>query len=78
MQPELSAVVAAFERVGDSIDPVEKEMILRVAAQVREALGTNDTRRLQVANATLDDATQGLAAAVVEKAMQDATIKGST
>ena len=74
----LSAIAAAFERVGDSIDPAEKEIILRVAAQVREALGTNDTRRLQVANATLDDATQGLAAAVVEKAMQDATIKGPT
>jgi molecular chaperone DnaK len=74
----LSAIAAAFERVGDSIDPAEKEIILSVAAQVREALGTNETRRLQVANATLDDATQGLAAAVVEKAMQDATIKGST
>jgi hypothetical protein len=45
---------------------------------VREALETNDTKRLQAANARLDDATEGLAAAVVEKAMQDATITGST
>jgi molecular chaperone DnaK len=74
----LSAVAVAFERVGDSIDPIEKERILRAVAQVREALGTNDTKRLQAANATLDDATQGLAAAVVEKAMQDATITGAT
>ncbi len=73
----LSAVEAAFARVGDSIDPDEKETILRAAAALREALGTNDTRRLQAANAALDDATQGLAAALVEKAMQAATITGS-
>jgi molecular chaperone DnaK len=73
----LSAVDAAFERVGDSIDPGEKEEILRAAAALREAVVTNDTRRLQAANAALDDATQGLAAAVVEKAMQAATITGS-
>lgn len=73
----LGAVEAAFERVGDSIDPAEKETILRAAAALREAVGTNDTRRLQAANAALDDATQGLAAAVVEKAMQAATITGS-
>jgi molecular chaperone DnaK len=68
----LGAVDAAFERVGDSIDPVEKEMILGAAEKLREALGANDTKRLQAANARLDDATQGLAAAVVEKAMQAA------
>jgi molecular chaperone DnaK len=73
----LGAVAAAFARVGDSIDPAEKEIILRTAATLREALGTNDSRRLQAANAALDDATQGLAAAVVEKAMQAATVTGS-
>jgi hypothetical protein len=73
----LAAVEAAFERVGDSIDPVEKEAIRRAAAALREAVGTNDTRRLQAANTVLDDATQGLAAAVVEKAMQAATITAS-
>jgi molecular chaperone DnaK len=70
----LGAVEAAFERVGDSIDSAEKETILRAAGKLREALGTNDTKRLQTANAILDDATQGLAAAVVEKAMQVAVI----
>jgi molecular chaperone DnaK len=73
----LGAVEAAFKTVGDSIEPIEKETILRATAALREALGTNDTRRLQAANAALDDATQGLAAAIVEKAMQAATIKGS-
>ena len=68
----LGAVEAAFQRVGDSVDPVEKETILRAAAKLREALTTNDTKRLQAANSALDDATQGLAAAVVEKAMQAA------
>jgi molecular chaperone DnaK len=68
----LGAVEAAFARVGDSIDAGEKETILLAAARLREALGTNDTRRLQAANAALDDATQGLAAAVVEKAIQAA------
>jgi molecular chaperone DnaK len=68
----LGAVEAAFTRVGESIDPTEKETILSAAAKLREALDTNDTRRLQAANAVLDDATQGLAAAVVEKAMQAA------
>lgn len=66
----LGAVEVAFERVGDSIAPGEKEIILRAAAKLREALGTSDTKRLQAANAMLDDATQGLAAAVVERAMQ--------
>lgn len=68
----LGAVEAAFARVGDSIDPGEKETILLAVARLREALGTNETKRLQAANAALDDATQGLAAAVVEKAMQAA------
>jgi molecular chaperone DnaK len=69
----LVAVDAAFERVGDSIDPTEKKTILSAAANLREALATTDTKRLQTANAALDDATQKLAAAVVEKAMQAAT-----
>jgi molecular chaperone DnaK len=73
----LAAVGAAFERVGDSISSDEKEEILRSVAKVREALEANEIKRLQAANATLDDATQGLAAAVVEKAMQAAAIKGS-
>jgi molecular chaperone DnaK len=66
----LAAVEAAFAQLGDAIDPAEKEKIERAAAQVREALVTHDARRLQTANSALDDATQGLAAAIVEKAMR--------
>jgi molecular chaperone DnaK len=68
----LNAVEAAFAQVGDSVDAREKEMIQQAATRVREALGTNDTRGLQAANSALDEATQGLAAALVEKAMQAA------
>jgi molecular chaperone DnaK len=68
----LGAVEAALAQVADSIDPGEKETILRAAATLREALGTSDVKRLKAANATLDEATQGLAAAVVEKAIQAA------
>jgi molecular chaperone DnaK len=66
----LGAVAAAFAQMGDSIEQGEKETILRAAANVREVLPTRETRKLQAANAALDDATQGLAAAIVEKAMR--------
>lgn len=68
----LAAVDAALARIGDSFDPAEREIIQRAVADVREALPTKDARKLQAANAALDNATQGLAAAVVEKAMQAA------
>ena len=68
----LSAVEAAFAQVGDEIDPAEKERIKSAAAHVRETLAMRDARKLQGANAALDEATQGLAAAIVEKAMRAA------
>jgi molecular chaperone DnaK len=68
----LGAVDAAFQRIGESFDPSEREAILRAVAQVREVLPTNDARKLQAANAALDDATQTLAAAIVERAIQAA------
>jgi molecular chaperone DnaK len=66
----LSAVEAAFAQVGDEIDPVEKEKIENAAAHVRAILTLRDARKLQSANTALDEATQGLAAAIVEKAMR--------
>jgi molecular chaperone DnaK len=66
----LSAVGAAFAQVGDEIDPAEREKIVTEAARVRELLATRDARKLQTANTALDEATQGLAAAIVEKAMR--------
>jgi molecular chaperone DnaK len=66
----LGAVNAAFAQMEDAIDPAEKEKILGAAMQVREALATHDARKLQAANSALDEATQELAAAIVEKAMR--------
>jgi molecular chaperone DnaK len=66
----LTAVQAAFEQMGDAIEPAEKEKITRAAADVRAMLATRDALKLQSANAALDEATQNLAAAVVEKAMR--------
>jgi molecular chaperone DnaK len=66
----LRAVETAFARMGVGIEPAEKEKIASAAAQVREALGEHDVRKLQSANNALDEATQTLAAAIVEKAMQ--------
>jgi molecular chaperone DnaK len=66
----LSAVDAAFAQMGDTIDPAEKEKIEQAAAEVRKALGSRDARKLQSANSALDEATQALAATIVEKAMR--------
>jgi molecular chaperone DnaK len=66
----LGAVEAAFAQMGDAMDAAEKEKIEAAAADVRTILGTHDARKLQAANSALDEATQGLAAALVEKAMQ--------
>jgi molecular chaperone DnaK len=66
----LNAVDAAFAQMGDGIEPAEKQTIERATIQVREELATHDARKLQAANSALDEATQGLAAAIVEKAMR--------
>ena len=69
----LGAVEAAFAQMGDAIDPVEKKAIQDAAGHVKEALGMNDARQLKAANTVLDEATQSLAAAIVEKAMRSAS-----
>jgi molecular chaperone DnaK len=66
----LRAVEAAFAQIGDGIDPVEKKKIDAAAVAVRQALETQDARKLKIANDALDDVTQSLAAAIVEKAIQ--------
>jgi molecular chaperone DnaK len=66
----LGAVEAAFAQMGDAIDAEEKEKIEQAASKVREALMTRDARKLQAANGALDEATQELAAAIVEKAIR--------
>jgi molecular chaperone DnaK len=69
----LNAVDAAFERIGDSLASNERDAILFAARHVREALASNDARKLKAANSALDDATQELAAALVEQAIQAAS-----
>jgi molecular chaperone DnaK len=69
----LGAVETALARVGDSIGAGEKEAIFKAAELVREALRSNDTRRLQAANSLLDEVTQGLAAVVIQQAMDTAS-----
>jgi molecular chaperone DnaK len=66
----LRAVEVAFTQMGDAIEPVETEKIQDAAAAVRLALETHDVRKLKSANDALDNATQSLAAAIVEKAMR--------
>src|SRR3954454_2148798 len=65
----LGALEAAFAQMGDGIEAMEKEQIERAAADVREALASHDARKLQSANHALDEATQNLAATIVEKAI---------
>lgn len=69
----LQAVSAAFAQIGNAIDPSEKEKIERATTHVRETLTTHDVRKLQEANRALDEATQDLAAALVERAMREAS-----
>ncbi len=68
----LRAVETAFAQMGDAIDLGEKESIESAAAEVRQALTEHDARKLKKANNALDEATQQLAAAIVEKAMRGA------
>ena len=66
----LKAVEAASEQMNHAIDREEKTRIEEAAANVRAALTTKDARKLQSANVALDDATQTLAAAIIERAMR--------
>jgi molecular chaperone DnaK len=65
-------VDSAMSLAGDQIPTAEREIILQCASAVREALETRETKRLKEANDALDNATQTLAAMIVEKAMADA------
>lgn len=65
----LAAIEAAFALLGATIAADEKQRIEISAAEVRDALAARETTRLKKANAVLDEATQTLAAAVVEHAI---------
>jgi molecular chaperone DnaK len=68
----LTAVDSAFALVGDAVGDVDKQAINDAAAKVRDAIARHEIQLLKRANAALDEATQTLAAAVVEKAMREA------
>jgi len=67
----LPAVDAALDRAGEELAAEEKDAILAAAAEVRTALDADppDVNRLKAANQALDEATEHLAAALVERAM---------
>jgi molecular chaperone DnaK len=66
----LRAVEQAFAQLADDFAAGERARIESKAADVRAALATHETARLKAANRALDDATQELAAFIVEQAMQ--------
>lgn len=65
----LTAVNAALQMVGDQIDKLEKENIQELTNEMRRALESRQTQPLKKATEAVDEATQSLAALVVEKAM---------
>jgi molecular chaperone DnaK len=65
----LAAVEKAFQLAGDLLAAEQRKQIDQFANDVRQAIQTHETKRLKTANAALDDATQELAALVVEQVM---------
>jgi len=72
----LAAVEKAFGLAGDRLPAGQRERIEQIAQGVRQALQAHETARLKAANAALDDATQELAALIVEQAMQESVRGG--
>ncbi|MFT5466855.1 MAG: molecular chaperone DnaK [Verrucomicrobiales bacterium] len=70
----LPAVEIALSRIGDQLDTETKTEVESAAAEVREVLETepNDAKRLKAANQKLDEATEHMAALLVEMAMEKA------
>ncbi len=69
----LTAVEKAFQLAGDRLPAEQRRQITDLADNVREAIATRETPRLKAANAVLDDATQELAALIVEQALAAAS-----
>ncbi len=65
----LAAVEKALPLAGDRLSAQDRNRIGQMANEVRQAMETHETPRLKAANAALDDATQELAALIVEQAM---------
>jgi len=65
----LPAVRKAVGQVGDALDEAERARIAECVAAVERALAAGAAPPLKQANAALDEATQHLAALLVERAM---------
>jgi molecular chaperone DnaK len=65
----LAALEKAFHVAGDHLSAEQRKQIEQLADDVRRAIQTHETKRLKTANAALDDATQELAALIVEQAV---------
>ena len=66
----LPAVRTALAQIGSGLEPVERELIKRRAQEVETAIAGGGATALKKAVAALDEATQQLAALLVEKAMR--------
>ncbi len=67
----LAAVTSALPMAGESLSPEARSAITAAAAEVQAALAACALQRLKSANAALDEATESLAAILVERAMDD-------
>jgi molecular chaperone DnaK len=65
----LPAVAQALEMAGDALDGDQRKRVGAGVAAVEEALAKADPRALKAANSALDQATEELAAILVERAM---------
>ena len=68
----LPAVAAALRQISERLEPGELRSIEKMLSEVKQALQSNDVRRLNEANADLDRATERAAALLVEQAMEAA------
>ena len=66
----LPAVSTALEQIGSELEPVEHELILRRVREVEAAIAGGGATALKKAVAALDEATQQLAAMLIERAMR--------
>ena len=68
----LAAVEKAFQLAGDRLSAEQRKQIEDLSREVRDAIARHETPRLKAANVAHDDATQELAALIVEQAMDAA------
>ena len=71
----LAAVEKAFQLAGDRLPNEQKRRIEALTIDVRAAMAKHEAPRLKAANAALDDATQELAALILEQAMAASAAK---